>query len=350
MRVVTDIPDELVDDIRAAIRSGGYEGPDEFLEQALRTQLKLESAEEQSLPTFGEAIEASESDTADRASLEESSSRDTSVDDTEPRNGLEDLSVHSFEITTVASPNPERIDTGPLWGQYNRIFPMKLSVRRLAIVLSEEGDTTPYGRFRDETAQTAREYGLRLEEIDDEKGRGRGEKFSAALPTGDKVERSLERFKTHFVGQLDSTGALTGSLPTLGFVDIDPDTEEFGLTDAGLAFAELENPLLDESLQSDASLSDEERQFYLNHVRTEHPAEAEAMELVATAVRDGINRPDPLSEEVGTLSDEWSAAQASTVRSGLIGRMYELGLVTRQRVGARGIGYELTQRGEQQLL
>ncbi|MFC7233391.1 ribbon-helix-helix domain-containing protein [Saliphagus sp. GCM10025308] len=210
MRVVVDIPPELVDDIRSAVQEGNYESPEEFLERALRTQLKLESSEQETLMSFGDAIEAG--GPPEREQTTEQPSFTQSTQWSEDRSNLEDLSTFDFDVTTVDPSDAERIDMGPLWGQYNRIFPMKLSVRRLAVVLAEtESDGVSYQQFRNETARVAREYGLRLEEIDDEKGRGRGEKFSAAFPTGDKVERSLDRFKTHFVGQIDSSRNLTGA-------------------------------------------------------------------------------------------------------------------------------------------
>lgn len=351
MRVVVDIPPDLVDEIRSAVRSGGYEDPEEFLVRALRTQLELESDEQQTLMSFGEAVEADESPPKKRAP-NEPTSESSPPQDVNRRKDPTELPRRDFDVRTVASPAPERIDTEPLWGQYNRIFPMKLSLRHLAIWLDgKDTDGAPYKQFRDRTAQIAREYGFWLVELDDQMGRGRGEKFSAALPTGDKVERSLDRFKTHFVGQIDSEGNLTGSLPNLQFVDIDPETQEFGITEAGLEFARLINPLLDDQDETvEHSLSDAERRFYLDNVDAEHPKEARAMRVVAAAIAEGIDRPDPLSERVRQLSEDWSAAQASTVRSGLVGRLYELGLVTRERVGARGIRYELTDRGEGELL
>lgn len=350
MRVVVEIPPDLVDDIRSAVGSGNYESPDEFLEQALRTQLELESGQQETLQTFNDAIADGVDSGDDRKTIQErSNSRPPQSDEDEAK--LEDLSLRDFDVETVPPPSPDRIDRGPLWGQYNRIFPMKLVVRRLAIVLHETGEVgAPYEEFREETATVARAYGFRLEEADEKLERGRGEKFSAAFPTGDKVERSLDRFETHFVGQLDQSGNLTGALPNLQFVDVDAESETFGLTSAGSTFAQIENPLLDEDIESESSLSRAERRFYLNHVASEHEAEAEAMQVVAEAIANGINRPDPLSERVGELSDDWSTAQASTIRSGLVGRMYELGLVTRKRVGSRGVGYELTELGASELL
>lgn len=345
MRVVVDIPPELVDDIRSVVQRGAYASPEEFLDQALRTQLELESGEQGTLLSFGDAIRSEQGQPHTETGQAEPTTKGA-----EEGPHLEDLSARHFDVNTVEPPATERTDTGPLWGQYNRIFPMKLSVRRLAIFLNDtESDSAPYKQFREQTARVAREYGLRLEDVDEEKGRGRGERFSAALPTGDKVERSLARYQTHFVGQIDTNGQLTGSLPNLQFVDIDPETRDFGLTQAGLEFALIENPLLDEAITAEEPLSDAEREFYLGHVESEHSAEYDAMQIVATAITDGVDRPDPLSERVGELSDDWSSAQASTIRSGLIGRMHELGLVSRHRVGARGIGYQLTELGEREL-
>jgi hypothetical protein len=344
MRVVVDIPPDLVEEIRETLRESGYEDPEQFLLQALRTQLELESGGDETLMSFGEAIEPGESHSQSITSTEQSHrpSLDT-PNSTEPRS----LPRREFDIPTVDPPVSGRIDTGPLWGQYNRIFPMKLSLRNLAIWLDDEKSRgAPYEAFRDETAEVAREYGLWLAGVDERLGRGRGERFSAALPTGDKVDRSLDRFKTHFVGQMDSEGNLTGSLPNLLFVDIDPETREFGITEAGLDFARLQNPLLDGDDETvDHSLSEAEREFYLDHVDAAHEEEAEAMRVVARAINEGIDRPDPLSERVGELSEDWSNAQASTVRSGLVGRLHELELVRRERVGSRGIRYELTPQG-----
>lgn len=350
MRVVAEIPPELVDEIRSAVKRGNYESPEEFLQQALRTQLEIESGEQEKLMSFSEAVQTQETSEDGQASLNQMSSPKLS-EPSQDRTSFEKLPVRDFDVVTIDPPELERIDTGPLWGQYNRLFPVKLTLRRLAIVLDETNSRgVPYQQFRDDTAKVAREYGFRLEEIDQERDRGRGEKFSAALPTGDKVDRSLDRFRTHFVGQMDSSGDLTGAPPNLQLVDIDNDTNEFGITQAGLEFAQIENPILDDGLRSDSPLSDAERQFYLAHVASEHPAESRAMKIVAEAILDGIDRPDPLSERVGELSEDWTAAQANTIRSGLIGRMHELGLVSRERVGSRGIGYTLTERGRQELI
>jgi hypothetical protein len=46
------------------------------------------------------------------------------------------------------------------------------------------------------------------------------------------------------------------------------------------------------------------------------------------------------------LNSDWSQSYANTMRSGLVSRMYELGLISRERVGQRGVAYNLTETGE----
>jgi len=160
----------------------------------------------------------------------------------------------------------------------------------------------------------------------------------------------LGRFKTHFVGQLETDGELTGAAPDLRFVNIHPEEKTFGLTEAGLEFASIRNPLLDDGLEATQALSAAERNFYVKHVRSEVTEEYEAMQFLADAVMEGINRPTSLSDRVAELNDNWSESQARTVRSGLVSRMVELGLLTRHRVGARGTGYDLSEEGRDLLL
>jgi hypothetical protein len=352
MKMVVDIPDELVARVRTAVSEGSYDDPEQFLELALRNQLEMEESGQSSLPSFGEAVGGGSTQQQEVLTAAHESQPD--VDEASGSNEsdkLEELSWRAFDVQTVAPPEECRIDDGPLWGQYNRLFPVKLVVRRLAILLTDDGtEAISYKRFREETATTAREYGLRIKEVDEHKDRGRGEKLASALPTGDKKDRSLERFKTHFVGQLSAGDELTGAAPDLRFVNIHPEEKTFGLTEAGLEFASIRNPLLDEGIEAEQSLSADERDFYVEHVRSAATEEYEAMQFLADAVMEGINRPTSLSEKVAELNDDWSESQAKTVRSGLVSRMVELGLLTRYRVGARGTGYDLTDVGRDLLL
>jgi len=112
-----------------------------------------------------------------------------------------------------------------------------------------------------------------------------------------------------------------------------------------MAFAILPNPILDGGVDALESLSAEERQLYLEHVHQALPREYQAMARVAAAISEGSDRPEAVSMAVAKLNPGWSATQVNTMRSGLVSRMSELGLVDRTRVGERGVAYRLTPRG-----
>lgn len=351
MKLVVDLPDTLVGRIKEAVESGGYEDSREFVTTAIENQLEIEEDGETTFVTLEEAVAEYDRNEESRESNQGEKSEETMTDG---------LGRRTYDaVPTVSPPDEERLDTGPLWGQYNRIFPIKLVVRRLANAVQKansEGRKERNPRtdvswidlqqFSDETSTKARNYGLAVKEADERRGRGRGEKLSAGLPTGEDAEKSTDRFETHFVGYSDRNGNLTGAPSALHFVDItDEEVSRIGITNAGLEFAELSNPLLDSGPDADESLSSEERDFYLEHVREELPAEFGAMHTTALAISEGDDRPESLSERVAEFDSDWSKAQASTVRSGLVSRMHELGLVDRKRVGQRGIAYELTESG-----
>lgn len=351
MKLVVDLPDQLVGRIKDAVETGGYDDAREFVTTAIENQLKLEESDEASgsFKTLDEAIhEFGQSDTQiDSDSREEAKPHPT------PESGLGRREYRSV----VPSEPPElgRVSDGPLWGQYNRILPVKFVVRRLANVLEEqagenidEATTTHLGEFSSDVAWEARNFGQELKRVDERRSRGRGEKLSAGFPTGEKTEKSIDRFESHFVGYADRNGNLTGAPATLRFINIfENDGHEVGITEHGLEFADIVNPVLDKDSGADEPLSHEEREFYMSHVREVLPAEFEAMIHTANSVHKGDNRPTSLSERVAELNEDWSDAQASTNRSGLVSRMYELGLVDRHRVGQRGVGYDLTDKGHE---
>lgn len=351
VKLVVDIPDFLVGRIKEVVEDEGYENPQEFVTMAIENQ--LEESGEEKFKTLDEAV--AEFDSGDSENEEEP----------EPNAGAKEIGTDGLgqreydTVPTVPSPDEDRLPYGPLWGQYNKIFPAKLVVRRLANVVKEQNEdgtsTLQNGtrwinlnQFSKETEQLARNYGLQIKGYDEKRSRGRGEKLSAGLPTGDDTEKSVGRFRTHFVGRAKQDGSLAGAAPSLLFVDItDEDVGRIGITDAGLAFAELYNPLLDMGPDADEPLSGDERVFYLNHVRNELDAEFKAIVKTLGAIEDGVDRPDSLTEHVGEINDSWSESQASTIRSGLVSRMHELGLADRERIGQRGIAYRLTTEGKE---
>lgn len=367
MKVILDLPPDVIDDISEVIETDGYAGVQDFVTTALMNQVLLEQEGTldgvTSLTTAVKARrEASEplSDPADGWQARQQLSIERA-----PAGQFQTQSLLSLEnadnIRVVDPPAWSRLDSGPLWGQYNRIFPIKLVVRGLASAL-QRGDATTQNDTAQEQAHTwclleqfatrmsreARQFGQQLEHIDTERNRRRGDQLATGLPTGDDPVKSMERFQTHFLGYIEQSGDLSGGAPRLRLVDIQHDgAYRIGLTKAGLDFAALGNPLLDDDIANDQALTDEERAWYLDYVETSLPDEYDAICLVTTAIAEGDDRPESLTQRIATLDETWSEAQASTIRSGLVGRMRELGLVDSTRVGQRGVKYVLTEAGEQ---
>jgi len=344
MKVLIDVPEEMVREVKEAVKRGGYEDSKEFIRTAIETQIELETSEQQTLLTFEDAFE--ELEQSNLSASEQSKERSSNVN--QVRGELKNRPFEAIQI--VGKPDRSRLDDGPLWGQYNRFFPVKLVLRRLANVLLNESKNEGWielEQFSDQTAKVARDIGKNLAEEDEAKSRGRGEKLAAALPVGDDAQKSMKRFKSHFVGYSDRNGNLTGSPAHLLFVDITSESpNKIGLTKVGRQFASIHNPLIDNRLSAEEALSQDEVEFLISLFREELSAEYEAILTIAQAIDEEQNRPTQLTERVATLEQSWTDAQAKTIRSGLISRMYEMGLVDRYRVGQRGTAYEITLRGE----
>lgn len=354
--------------MRLAVETGDYEDPQEFLRVALENQIELEVATSQEAKTLEEALASVDTDTHESVlyeeqatDLQQGSGRPSKprTDGTVGKLGVDESSLaldrrQYGKLPTVSPPDESRLDDGPLWGQYNRIFPVKLVVRGLANEFlkaheKNDGDVSwlALPRVHRRIAAVARDIGTDIAAQDELEGRTRGEKLSTGLPIGDDEEKSKDRFQTHFVGRVEHGDELTGAPPHLSLVDIASGSpQKIGLTDAGREFASLRNPLLDRGTEADQPLSREERRFYISHVREVRADEYTAMKKVAKAIAEGDDRPGALTERVAYINPEWSNSQAQTIRSGLTSRMFELGLLDRHRVGQRGIAYELTNEGE----
>ena len=337
MRFIIDVPAEIFKKMRKLIVEGRYSGFEDFIIAALHNQINLEEIEE-----YGEFSDFLQR----RSKLLESPSSPPQVSPI--RENLTILYPGGYDDVKTTDMLPsDALHDGLLWGQYNRIFPVKLALRALANSLKGKGSYIPLEQFQEIAADLARQIGMKLRDVDKEKSRGRGGKLATGLPVGENPFKSKARFKNQFVGYIDRARHLVGSPAALKFVSlIDDGISKIGITGPGLNFAKLRNPLLDQDIKSDRTLSDEEIECYLHHVFAHVSGEAKGMLLVLRSVEKGDNRPDKITEVLSRPNNSWTKAQADTVRSGLISRMYELGLISRKRLGVREIAYEVTHRGK----
>jgi len=234
-----------------------------------------------------------------------------------------------------------------LFGQYNKLLPIKANCRLVGRLLHE----SPTGVSLQAIAEAVQHHmpDLRkwLSDLDANNDRGREAALATAFPSKDT--KSILRYMNQFVMAINKSGVLSGFLAALGFLNrLDAKATRVSLTDAGLRFALLGNPILDQPHTPDERFSTEEIRFLIEHVRTLVPRENAAYEVVLRAIARGASTPESLDVHLRTLLNNACATISdpylSTQRSGVISRMSDLGLISRRREGIR-VTYCLTETG-----
>lgn len=229
-----------------------------------------------------------------------------------------------------------------VWGQVNRVLPIKFISRALSRVADEDPSALedPHAVM----APLARDYALKLREVAESLGTRRDDRLDVGFPSGDDAEAALDRFLSQFFFTMREDGSVSGAMPLLGLIGPYGSTG-VGLTDTGLEFARLPNPLLDSGDPAAGRLSVEEQGFYATEVLKRCPGEAAAFRSLLSALADGFQRNAEIEERLRQgVGSEWSDTLLSTQRSGAMGRMLDLDLVKRKRMGVK-VRFQLTSRG-----
>lgn len=334
MKYIVDIPKWLDIKIKKILAEEalGYSSVEEFIIVACENQIKIESAESGETFETGTQVEAR---TVQEKKFEHLLTSDIP-------------SIH-----TVSIPMPEKVETILLWGQVYRIFPIKLGARILANIIKEIGtEYIDLEDFREKAANAAREFGIQLEMLDEQNRRKVGEKFSTGLPIGDKVELSKNRYKAQYLAYQTGKGTIVGALADLRLANIEGD--KIGITEKGLEFAKLENPLLDSKDANPAAvLLEGEINCYLSLISEFLPEETAFMKTVLGMIESEEPPRGEFNSKVKeflerTWKREITYAVANTMRSGALSRMWELKLVESKRVG-KTVVYSITEDGRNYL-
>jgi len=344
VKVVVDLPEDVMSKLFDAVVRHRYSNASMFVQMAIENQLQLEEESSPAAPMLDELA----------GNRKFASSLPYEVAHTLPGGEPVVIVPREFGLGAnvnprpVGPPFPPRVPSGPLWGQYNRVFPAKLSLRCLSNLLREGDDWTDLPSFREKASVRAREFGVALDAVDLHRGNKRGEKLSTGLPVGEKDPvAALARFMNQFIGYLTKDDRIEGMLGALRYVNLvkGPDSDErIGITEKGLEFARMENPVLDRG-KYDSTLSQEETERYLDHIFDELPEEGRLSLYVLKAIEEGANNPDALSVRIRRfVGGHRTDAVIDTMRSGSLGRLGELGLVDRQREGT-SVRYAVTVRG-----
>ncbi len=264
-----------------------------------------------------------------------------------------------FELPT-AFPDMFRLgETVPLerwlFGQYNRLLPAKASLRVLAAIATDGRD----GLLLETVAQRASEWatllGEYLRSLDRRFDTHRDDLLATAFPeSGSEGEKGRLRYQNQFVGHT-AKGEQGGLLIGLKFavIQVHKNKPYIFPTTTGWEFARLRNPILD---RLDGvidgppqKLSEEEVSFVVEHIRRRVPVELAAYRVMLSLIASGKTTPESLNEALAQYLGQGRKPDderdfVATQRSGVIGRMTDLGLVSRERQSTR-ITYRLTARG-----
>lgn len=364
MHVITVIDrgmKERIDHIMSL--AGSYRSMDEFVTRAVLNQIALEESgltesvryarEDDSMSkgksSLGIAVEPSVGSVSPQSRKPPSRIRLQQPVELEP------------QLLSVASNAPKMVDfrpldsdenSRPLWGQMNRLAPMKLPLRFLSNMLSKDGemwiDIEIVSAAVSKQAPTIRAI---LEAKDEEEKRKRRGGFSAAFPIRERS--SLQRFSNQYLGYLaKESGKAKGLLAELSLIDIEKSAEgtvQVGITEPGWEYTQIRSPLLDDLIIQGGSvpmpMSREEVVFLVDHMRRFRPGELNFLQSVVSAVSKGSNSPTALFtsvEEYFRTNVVWpnlTQAVVGTMRAGAVSKLVEMGVLGINKIGARSEYY-----------
>ncbi|HBB94683.1 MAG TPA: hypothetical protein DC054_04775 [Blastocatellia bacterium] len=230
-----------------------------------------------------------------------------------------------------------------VFGQHNKLLPVKASCRGLAHLLKDD----PKGIFYDDAANRisgdAIILGDLLLECDGKHKIDRDKALSTAFPNSiDKSGKARSRYANQFVASVNKQGQVSGALIDFKLINYKPGKRpRLILTESGWEFALMRNPILDEHCGPHSiKFSEEEVKFFLNHIAANVRAEDFAYRAILQAIVGGANTPDLLDTMLRqSVPDERTQRVTlsflSSQRSGAVSRMSDLGLVERVREGVR---------------
>src|SRR3989338_6754332 len=343
MRYVIDIPQNQSSAIEEAIKVGKYKNFAQFIIAALENQIYIESTEIND----------------DQPPMPYNKENNISFQQPRELNNADNTRLKKIEGQRKVVPMPAfpgLVNLGDglkeehswLWGQINRILPIKIGLRVLYNELGSE-QWIDLEKYRDKAAEIAAEFGTRIKGYEDKKRKLRDQRITAGLPEI-KEFKSQVRYKGQFLAYMRKNDKLDGAMAHLKFVNLKRDEREYaliGITEPGLQFAQLENPVMD-SQDYERGLSEKEIDFYLSHISKNVQCELNAITWLLSKVNSGIHNREGINKKLkGEFGPIWKASDSviNTQRAGLTARMSELGLIDMEKEGIT-VKYTITKKGE----
>jgi len=318
--------------IKTFIETGKYRNFAQFVTTAIENQVYLEESD-------SSALTSSEEHATDSCPLLSHIVSFAKAIDRYKAGSLKNspiaVSLPSFEQLCYF---PQKLDESKswLWGQINKLFPVKVGLRVLYSMLGNE-QWVDLELFKEEATNVALEIASVIRTQEDKNNKIRGELISVGLPDK-KSFKSGMRYKGHFLASLRNDKKLDGAMCLLKFVNLqtnDRGKVSIGLTKPGISFSKLENPAVDK-LNFDESFCKGEVEFYLKHIKDNVKCEANAVKWLLELLDKGITKRDDINNRLATdFGDIWKGSEAviNTQRAGLMARMFELDLLEKEKKG-----------------
>lgn len=342
MRYVVDVTQQQEDVIKELIYNGRYQNVAQFISTAIENQIHIETSD---------AVYVT--NRVDEKNIR-SDSMSTSflayphlIKLTKIKNLPQTVTIPKFSDLAISLQGIKEEQCW-LWGQTNKILPIKIGLRILYSLIGNN-QWLDLEEYRNKASDIAAGFGTNLRKYEDAKGKLRDGRLSTGMPD-EKEFKSKLRYKGQFLAYIRKDGKFDGAMPFLRFVNLNKDEKGrifIGLTEPGLDFAKLDNPAIDYDNYED-SFSIEEINFYLDHVSRYVRGEKEAIMWLLNKVSQGFNNiesiNDELSKELSVAWKEPSSAVINTQRAGLMSRVFEIGLIEKEKRGV-SVTYAVSQRG-----
>ena len=364
--IAVNLSQKTYTDIMALVTKGVYSGPEQFLEIAAFNQLALErgmTPEElvKGIYRPADVAERSHSDVssdrsaeprrharrvAPRAAKSATKTVATGVKrrapvellDAEITDALSRFYRPAESSTLVPCDEVPTAGSSRIWGQVNRLFPLKAACRWIVNAAAMNEHWPDLHFVMEGLAPDAAVLGSSLERRDGDAGRKREEMLGTGLPRKGNLQSS-DRYLTQFIARVTRSGAIyPGAISDYGLACVLQ--ERVILTAAGMELALLENPILDGDAAT-VTLSADERTFLLHHISEYVSSEKYDFNVVLQTIAGGNSTPSRLMTSARShFPAEWTDVVFRTHVYGVLARLSELGLIAKQWQG-RMVEYQV---------
>lgn len=323
MKIVVDLDPDTYERIKQLVVNGEYESVEQFLRAGADNQLTIEAADNGGVEVEPTAAAAPPADAV----------------------------TWGLDIpSTVPTRDPFPVDRSEilLFAQYYRFLPLKLVLYRLAVESAEADEPLTLEAFRDHVSEEVLPVRDAIVQWEDQKDIPKGNRFSTAFPKKDASDpkRTMRRYLNHYVGHYQPRkDTPSGFGHDLGFVSIETTDDEvtIQLTEAGLTFTRLKNPVLEHGPSvAESALSDDERAYLVSHIHDEMDLEYEFMDFVYDTLEHHDRTYTKLLENFRSFLENTPAfgpdSSDNQIRShtaGTISRMVSVGIL--ERGSRRGV-------------